>query len=159
MSQKKVSKKDVAAKLELAKLCKQLVKKRRSIQELKEEHDALFEKLADKEADAQNLEDQIKAISRELAADTGNTKLVDSADITLEVKPTYNAQTFSVKKATKYWPEEVVSQARRTIIDVKIVEELVAAGILDQKKLDAAADGPRVLRSKNVFIKINGLDK
>ena len=140
----------------IKKCARNLANQRLSIEKFREKHSKVFAKLSEMEAEADHLEHELKEAAKAKAGQEEVTLHSDEL-ITVMVKPTFNKQIYSVEKVRKYWGK-YADKVIHTIVDNTAVEELVSHAKLDQKKLDKAADGPRELRSKKVYIRIAGVN-
>jgi hypothetical protein len=139
---------------ETKKLGAALIKAKRALDAFRNKHEALFERYDELVAAVADATEELKTVARDEHSGESAQTLLDSPDISVEVRPSYTKPTFSVARAKKYWPENVYSQVRKVTIDSDEVTALAKSGVLTTKLLSKAMENEPELRTKAVYIKV-----
>lgn len=122
------------------------------IDQLHAKHAAVFRKLADCEQTQRELAEDIKTAARAKAQAGETLQLVSTEEIEITVTGPLAAPTYSLAKARRHWPEDVVKTALVESLDTKMVLSLVGSGSLPAA-LACKAENPR--KELTPAVKIN----
>lgn len=114
----------------------------------------LFNQLADIETKKEEVKIKIQTIARARSKQGRQVSLINLPYITVHVNGTEGSRQYDLKKALKYWSEDVLNEV--LTVDPKKVEALLAQEIEDfPEQLAMKAALPREGKTPAVFIRVN----